>query len=551
MNSVANSNPKPNASTTEKGRQFVFTLNDAMPADMAAVLDVFESKRKPTNQGGCLVAYKEVAPTTGTRHIQGMLHVGKGSRLTSSSLYRAVKAAHKEPSAFGKRSNYFAVSHGPIEMAAGYPAKGSGRDERYADAKDQADNHQVPGWGTFCPFKGSTMVPNSKEGSDAELVHVIGDPLRNGIGGNGPKGSRNDLEDAARDIMENRMDLTKVCEEYPEMVLKYPKGVGILIAQSMKKYTPSGLRGLWFHGEPGTGKSSYAYKRWPDAFRKAQNKWWDGYGSEPVVILDDLDSNVLGHYLKIWADRYPCTGEFKGGTVQLQHDFIIVTSNYSIDQMFGHDPVLAKAIKRRFPSTEFKTLGEVPDVQFHTVNDSEPRMPAGAASASSVGMSSSAASASSSGLGVIPDPPTLVRGGNVYDDPLDLSGLAPDFDPGAQSQSCVPPTPFKSRVAPSSFTGVSPPQATFAPIGVSQFAQNKQKPSRREQQWLARRLTPPTQSLFAKTFYEAAIPDPLHRNLSDAEFDVAAADIARVMDEYCDDCGKEFCECTTSDSMEF
>lgn len=69
----------------------------------------------------------------------------------------------------------------------------------------------------------------------------------------------------------------------------------------------------------------------PGAFRKQQNKWFDGYAGQDVIILDDLDllgGQTLGHYLKIWADRYPCYGEVKGSTVGLAHKKFIVTSNY-------------------------------------------------------------------------------------------------------------------------------------------------------------------------------------------------------------------------------
>ena len=76
------------------------------------------------------------------------------------------------------------------------------------------------------------------------------------------------------------------------------------------------------------------------------------------MLLDDMDSNCLGHYLKIWADKYACTGEIKGGTVNLTHRVFIVTSNKSIAQLWPDDPVMATAIKRRF---EVEHMTEVVD----------------------------------------------------------------------------------------------------------------------------------------------------------------------------------------------
>lgn len=93
---------------------------------------------------------------------------------------------------------------------------------------------------------------------------------------------------------------------------------------------------------------------------KPQNKWWDGYLGETTIVLDDLDLNGgqhLGHYLKIWADKYPFTCECKGGRVQPEYDEFIVTSNYSIRDVFGKNEEseqLVTAIERRFKVIYFE-----------------------------------------------------------------------------------------------------------------------------------------------------------------------------------------------------
>ena len=111
-----------------------------------------------------------------------------------------------------------------------------------------------------------------------------------------------------------------------------------------------GVCGLWIYGPTGTGKSHSVYKQHPGCYMKPLNKWWDGYKNQKVVWIDEVSpehTTKFGAFLKIWADKFPFRAEFKGGSKVIRPEKVIVTSNYSIDEM-GFHPNDVMALKRRY-----------------------------------------------------------------------------------------------------------------------------------------------------------------------------------------------------------
>lgn len=166
-------------------------------------------------------------------------------------------------------------------------------------------------------------------------------------------GARTDLADVV-DAIKNGASMRQIAQEHTEQFIKYGRGIRDTALLLVEPYTHTGVRGLWFYGAPGLGKSRTVSAKWPDAYRKEKNSWFDGYNGEETIIVDDYDKTDqwITNKLKIWADSYSHIAETKGGSVHLRHHRFVVTSNYGISELLRKNPLIddvtVEAVERRF-----------------------------------------------------------------------------------------------------------------------------------------------------------------------------------------------------------
>lgn len=158
------------------------------------------------------------------------------------------------------------------------------------------------------------------------------------------------------DLILKKVSLVDAVGVEPNIIAQYTKmkrNLESYWADSSGKEFKSQRLCFWIYGPPGIGKSYSVRSSFDDIYIKESNKWWDGYISQKIVLIDDFDSSSLSHYIKIWADNYKFIGEIKGGVVECMYNVLFITSNYTIEGIFSdknnkNSSLLINAIKRRF-----------------------------------------------------------------------------------------------------------------------------------------------------------------------------------------------------------
>lgn len=150
------------------------------------------------------------------------------------------------------------------------------------------------------------------------------------------QGSRTDLEALARMVTEGKSNYDIASEE-PTSYARYANHLKNLRTALQVPKRCDNLKVYVLIGLTGTGKTHWAYEKFPDLYVPIITKdkvWWDGYSQSDTVLFDDYRGEIQYSKLLTLLDKYPKTGEIKGGSVALNYQRVIITSNHHFSEWY-------------------------------------------------------------------------------------------------------------------------------------------------------------------------------------------------------------------------
>lgn len=263
-------------SYSKRYRGFCGTLNNYSDEDLEKIRSSCEA-----NLFKYFVAGLEVAPTTGTRHIQFYFQVEPRTLRSCVSFWNGTLGTSNVPHLEG--------------------ANGTATQNR-----------------SYCVKDGNILIEHGKLPGRCE--------------------AKEDSLSGVIEIVKKGASMVEVAKECPKSVILQFNGISRLIAMNC---VPRKEKTLveWLFGPTGSGKSRAAWEEHPDAYSKDPNtKWWDGFHSQDTVILDDYrpSKELPFNQLLRLMDRYPLTVEMKGGSTNFSPRLIVVTTSKSIRETFAN-----------------------------------------------------------------------------------------------------------------------------------------------------------------------------------------------------------------------
>lgn len=240
-------------------RAWCFTINNYTATDEFSVSYLMKNKAK---YGIC---GKEVAPSTGTPHLQCYIHLQ--NPLSLNMMRKFIPRAH------------FIVANGSDNDNHDYCNKGGNAIE----------------WGEM------------SEGQGARLdIKEVADKIRN-------------LELTEYELM----------FDYPELYVRYGKMFEKMFkAVQPQRQDPPQVIWRWGLAGVGKTRYVMDRHTAENVYIKDNTKWWDGYNQQKVILFDDFDNDLPYRTLLRILDRYPYQGQVKCGYVNINSPIMYITCEY-------------------------------------------------------------------------------------------------------------------------------------------------------------------------------------------------------------------------------
>lgn len=148
------------------------------------------------------------------------------------------------------------------------------------------------------------------------------------------QGKRTDLDEVISDVKQGRT-IHQIALDHPKQFIHYHSGIKAYKFEWDRSSTKDWreVEVAVFYGETGTSKTrnalEYATSRKLDYYMldMANKVWFDGYGGEPLLIIDDFYGWIpCGHLLRL-LDGYQCRLEIRCGFTWAKWTKVVITSN--------------------------------------------------------------------------------------------------------------------------------------------------------------------------------------------------------------------------------
>lgn len=265
-------------------KYYCFTVNNYTEADILCL-------EADNPEVSYIVFGYEIAPTTGTPHLQGYVEFNSRKRMRQAVRILGGRASVR-------------VRNGTALQAANYCKK---------------DNNRYFERGNI-----STVT----------------------------QGTRTDLEEA-RDALQRRTPIRDFADDHFAFFVRYQRGLQAYRSlYSEKRRWETEVIVRW--GATGTGKTKSVHDEIKDEelYIHPGDRWFDGYDGEDNVLFDDFTGGVfpIAQLLKL-LDRYPMSVPIKGGFVNWKPRRVFITSNLDPREWYsGANPEHQAALRRRFTS---------------------------------------------------------------------------------------------------------------------------------------------------------------------------------------------------------